>query len=72
MTYTQYEKLRQPLVADLEQKSVARKRAFREFGENSTEYKQALLCYNEAWDVCQVLNNQARKAGAFKDSGMTL
>jgi hypothetical protein len=72
MTYAQYEMYRQPLVANLEQKSLTRKRAIREFGENSPEAKEAILCYNVAWDACQVLMESARKAGAFKDSGMKL
>mgnify|MGYP000899626668 CR=1 FL=1 len=72
MTYAQYEKLRQPLVAHLEQKSVARRRAIRESGEDSPIAKEAIRQYLEAWDACQVLTKTARQQGAFKDSGMSL
>lgn len=71
MTYAQYEALRQPLLANLERKSAGYKQARKQFGENSPEFKEAILQYNVAYDACQALTASARKQGAFKDSGMT-
>lgn len=72
MTYTEYEKLRQPLLAVLRQKTVGFKEARKQFGENSPEFKEAVLQYNVAFDNCEALTKTARKQGAFKDSGMSL
>jgi len=72
MTYAQYETLRQPLLANLRQKTVAFKEARKQFGETSPEFKEAVLQYNVAFDACEALTKSASKQGAFKDSGMTL
>lgn len=71
MTYAQYESLRQPLLADLQRKTVAFKEARKQFGEDSPQFKEAVLQYNVAFDACDALTKSARKQGAFKDSGMS-
>lgn len=71
MTHDQYETLRQPLLANLQQKTVGFKQARKQFGEDSPEFKEAVLQYNVAWDACQALTKSARSQGAFKDSGMS-
>ncbi len=71
MTYAQYEEMRKPLLANLCEKQALYKKARREFGEESPQFKEAILCYNVAYDACQALTASARKQGAFKDSGMS-
>jgi hypothetical protein len=71
MTYDEYEKTIKPLRLTLGEKFGQMKKARREFGEASPEYNEAVAQYKVALTACEVVNQKAKDAKLWKDSGMS-